>query len=91
MFMVNPDEWTEAESLADDLPGRPLTRTPEEGVRQMTRRVACLRESILNWNRELNGGPLAIEAVTHIKTLSEELQIALACLAEYEAQLKGRN
>lgn len=89
--MPTDDEWNEAESLADSLPGRPLARTPEEGVKQMTRRIACLEEDIRRWESPETGPELSAQAPKQISLLKSELTIARQCLAEYQAQLKGRN
>ena len=84
----DPDPEVEAElqmesAIAAESGRTPERISPEQGVRLMTGRVAYLREQA---QRALEN-----DMIDHAKYVQRDLNEALARLAEYEAQLKGRN
>lgn len=78
--MPTEDEWAEADMLADQVAGVPLARTPEEGIKWMDRRIRHLESRIQNCVDD-----------SQLSILNSQLREAHQRLAEYRAQLGGRN
>lgn len=80
-----PAEWTEAAIVADESLSRPAKRTPEEGIKEMQALISELkkRRSTLLDDLDTTGNQLS--------TCNGQLLTAERRLAEYQAQLKGRN
>lgn len=78
-LMPSEDEWAEADITADQALGKPLARTPEQGLADMQRRITSLQR------RLAQASPGTGEA------LRLDLAEAQARLKEYQAQLDGRN
>lgn len=78
--MPTDDEWNDAEMTADDSAGKPLYRTPAEGVAGMQKRIDILTE---RFNATTN--------IELAEQLGLEIAQAYALLKEYQVQLDGKN
>lgn len=80
------DEWTEAEMLADDAAGKPLRRTPAEGIVAMQQRIRILMSRI-GCLRSAD----TFDPTEEIRSLEQQLAEAHRRLAEYRQLDDGRN
>ena len=81
--MPTEDEWADADIAADEEAGHHLTRPPEQGVKDMERRIRALNARLAivrDRGDEQSEQPLI-----------EQVQKAKLLLDQYQALLKGRN
>ena len=90
-LMPTDEEWSDANHLADEMAGHPLPRSAEEGVRDMTVRLKVLEERLVQCRAHLAAGADPVGFAEEEIKLLRELQEAKQRLAEYQAQLGGRN
>ena len=87
-------EKSDASAVADDSLGHPAQRTPEEGIKDMVERMTQLtiqrNAQILVRDSQPYGRARAFTGGV-IRDLDRQINEAKSRLAEYEAQLKGRN
>ena len=82
--MPTDDEWAEADMMADEAHGKPLKRTPEEGIRDMERRIASTTQRLRNLHPDAQNPEIELQLI-------KELREAKARLKEYQIQLDERN
>ena len=59
--MPTNEEWSDAEATADDAAGKPLYRSPEEGVAGMIKRIEILTQRFTDTTSETEAKQLGLE------------------------------
>jgi hypothetical protein len=88
--MTNEEDWMEAEMMAENTGGKPVVRTPEEGIKIMQTRLRILRK------REKHirtGDHFTDEALREnsLIQIGREIRDAQGQLKHFQTQLKCRN
>jgi hypothetical protein len=86
-IMPSDEEWSDAEELA----GGPIVSSAAAGVRKMTLRVKVLEERISRCRDWIAKGADVAEFEADEVRLIQEIREARQRLAQYQAQLDGRN
>ena len=81
------DEFADADELAEEIIGKPIARSPEQGIADMETRLRSLQNSHDLTSKHTDSD----QKFQHLVTLEREMADIKARIREYKAQLEGRN